>query len=125
MREFFQIVLLITLFVYCINLFLVFIGAQMGIEQISNMTIPAAVADASIDQSFDSLNSTATGGFNTALTFGDWIKPINSFISIVSLQAFIDMMQKMGFPESFTAPMGYITAILGIGSFMYLISGRQ
>lgn len=119
-----QTVFALTIFAYCINTFIVFIGSALSLPTVTALAIPQTVTDTTVNNSLQTLNSTSQGGFNTSLIFGDWIKPINTFIALISLQGIVNLMGNFGFPQSFILPLGIIFAVYGIGSLIYLVSGR-
>lgn len=75
-------------------------------------------------------NSTAAGyeggaGFNPSFIFGDFGKGITEFMNIVSGGYVLQMMTKLGFPQSFQTIMQVLVMGFGaIGALVYYISGR-
>lgn len=119
-----QTIFALTIFAYCINTFLVFLGSALSLPTVSALAIPESTTHATVDNALGTINSTDTGGFNTSLIFGDWIKPINTFIALISLQGIVNIMGNLGFPQSFIGPLSVIFGVLAIASLIYLVSGR-
>lgn len=125
-----QTILALTIFAYCTNTFLVFIGSALGMQQVSALAIPQSVTQNTIDTSLQTLNSTQQGGFNTSLIFGDWVKPINTFIALISLQGIVNLIGTLGGAfgasviSSFIGAISVVFGVLGIASLIYLVSGR-
>jgi hypothetical protein len=78
----------------------------------------------------NNFNSTAEGyeggaGFNPAFIFGDFGKAITEFMNVVTGGYAVQMLGKLGFPESMQTIVQTIVVGFGsIGALIYLISGR-
>lgn len=64
--------------------------------------------------------------FNPALIFGDFGRGVTEFVKVVSGGYAMDMMQKLGFSQSFQTIMQVLVVGFGAaGALIYYISGRQ
>jgi hypothetical protein len=131
LKELYSTIFALTLIAYSINAFFVFIGDTLGISQLTALAIPQSDIDSTVETSTEFINSTQSGGFNVALIFGDWVKPINTFIALISLQGLVNIITGvMGafggtVTQTFIIALSSIFAIIAIAALTYLISGRQ
>ena len=123
MRDFYQIVSALMLFMLCLNGGFWFIGNALGIPGI-------AVFSTDFETLNDDYNTTAQGfdddgGFNPVLIFGDFGKGINVFMELISGKYVLQTMTNFGFSDAFVFPLQVIVAFLTVVSLIYLVSGRQ
>ena len=123
MRDFFQMVLVLDLLFFCINLGLYMVNAAFypGTETLQPQV------------NFTALNSNSTdiadsfeggGGFNTAFIFGDFGKAITVFFQMISGGYIAETLQLLSFPVYFTFPFQAIVGTMTVGALVYLVSGR-
>lgn len=123
MRDLYQIVVALFMFMLCINGGFWFIGNALGIP---------GIAVYSTD--FETLNQTYgnqanefedDGGFNPALIFGDFGRGITVFMELISGKYVLATMTNFGLSESFILPIQVIVGFMTVVSLVYLVSGRQ
>lgn len=123
MRDFFQMVLVLDLFFFCINLGLYMVNSAFYPD---TETLQPVVNFTQLNE-----NSTAIadgfgggGGFNTAFIFGDFGKAITVFMQMISGGYIVETLQLLAFPAYFTIPFQAIVGIMTVGALVYLVSGR-